>query len=403
MISIKKEENKKLIVLYGETGCGKTYHAINELCNDRIVYVAPCRQLVNEVYIKYASEYDSLSTGDCHIDGTDDGNLFAVYESVREEMLKNYKSLIIDEAQFLVDGERSPHLINIKNEAERLGLNVILVSATINFNIPENYEYIKLESKFKVPEKVELNSYEEFEEKLKQGLQTIFFVGGIRRAEELSEQLKEDGYKVGTITGQCDPSERLITQLDFYNKEIQIVVCTNVLAQGINFPCSLVFIDYDMFSTNILFSQKLGRLGRPLLSDDDYVYYYNSSEEDWELDQDKWYKSNISIKKHETDRDHEIDAFNKCIDEFFGGYTADYHEYRYCTNQLRAMDPKKIYRERIDEFIDNNDEYDEYHPDATYHVDLDEFTEAYNKTIKNIDRTRKSIKELLINSRGAMK
>lgn len=44
-------------IVEGATGSGKTYYAIKELTRDkRFIYIAPCRQLVYESYIKYGKK-----------------------------------------------------------------------------------------------------------------------------------------------------------------------------------------------------------------------------------------------------------------------------------------------------------------------------------------------------------
>lgn len=54
---------------------------------------------------------------------------------------------------------------------------------------------------------------------------------------------------------------------------VQIVCCTNVLAQGVNFPAENVYIEHDIHSNLATYKQKLGRVGRPGFSNAKEVYY----------------------------------------------------------------------------------------------------------------------------------
>ena len=159
----------------GPTGCGKTYKAINEEIDagKRFVYIAPCRQLVYESYMKYADDSkDVLSTGEIKINQRRDGdNFYGVYESMNENLLEGYDTLIIDEAHFINDEERGQNLINLIEEARKQGMDIKLLTATNTLNL-NDFEEIQLEPVAKTPKKVEI-SFEQAEENMRKGLQTI--------------------------------------------------------------------------------------------------------------------------------------------------------------------------------------------------------------------------------------
>ena len=76
------------------------------------------------------------------------------------------------------------------------------------------------------------------------------------------------------MNSDMTPSERLKAQIDFENKNVQVICCTNVLAQGVNFECENLIILADFHETDEQFQQKLGRLGRPgTLAGKNEVYY----------------------------------------------------------------------------------------------------------------------------------
>jgi replicative superfamily II helicase len=122
----------KLNIITGETGCGKTYSTIKKLqtSNTSFVYLAPCRQLVYETFIEYSYPEDDLSTGEVKIINKQYGNLFAVYESLKPEQIKNYSALIIDEAHFLCDEDRGAKLNHLLTIAKQQHKVIYLLTAT---------------------------------------------------------------------------------------------------------------------------------------------------------------------------------------------------------------------------------------------------------------------------------
>jgi superfamily II DNA/RNA helicase len=262
----------KQIILIGGTGTGKTYKAINEYSVGKFCYIAPCRQLVYESFIEYSSTNCSLSTGEVSI--YNNGNLFAVYESVNSDILKNYQTLIIDEAHFITDEERGSQLYNLICEAKQYKMNILLVTATLNFEMSE-FEKIELKPFFNPPKKVEIDE-EKFKQNIEYGLKTIVFCQSIRSADMYADYYSSLGYKASALHSAILPSDRLDIQYQFRNGELDIVFSTNILAQGINMPCENLYIPEDMFSNEEMYIQKLGRLGRFGMTNRSEVYYCTS-------------------------------------------------------------------------------------------------------------------------------
>lgn len=238
-------------LLLGGTGSGKTYKAIHEAQNQgRFIYVAPARQLVYETAIKYGEAYkDTVSTGECHLYGH--RHFFGVYESLHGLNLQGYSTIILDEAHFLTDETRNEALLKILNGYQS---NLILCTATDNFSedpLLDTFDTKKLPSRVKF--RRELISEAEFFGRMAQGEPSIYF-------HKLKRECGDFGGHV--ITGTTPSYERLKTQLAFERGEITFVECTNVLAQGVNFPATNVLIEFNQFDTPELVLQKLGRLGR---------------------------------------------------------------------------------------------------------------------------------------------
>jgi len=269
----------KLNIITGETGCGKTYSTIKKLQNDNtsFVYIAPCRQLVYETFIEYSHPEDDLSTGEVKIINKQYGNLFAVYESLNVEQIKNYSALIIDEAHFLCDEDRGANLSKLLDVAKEQQKEIYLLTATNSLRKKDfpHYKTTYMPT-LEAPPKVEIG-WTEFEQRMMSGIPTIFFCGSINEAINYADELQSNGVKAASLTSLNTPSKRLITQYKFKTGQLTTICATNLLAQGVNFTCSNLFIERSMWNTDELLLQKLGRLGRPYNSQMSDVVTYCTS------------------------------------------------------------------------------------------------------------------------------
>ena len=244
-------------IITGQTGCGKTYHTINEAKTlGKFAYIAPCRQLAYEIYIDYATLDDTLSTGEVKM-GAKNNNFYGVYESLTTDKIKNYQSLLIDEAHFITDGERGGHLVELIQQAEKDNINIFLVTATKNFRKLKGFEVVELKPIKKPPTKKQISLYKYIERK-NAGVPTLQFT-----------KYKDDAM----MSADTSPSERLQLQLDYRAGKISFISATNVLAQGINMPCENLLIEHNPYDGDEILHQKLGRLGRMGFCDASEVTY----------------------------------------------------------------------------------------------------------------------------------
>ena len=320
-------------IITGETGCGKTYKAVNDeiQAGNRFVYIAPCRQLVYETYRYYADkDKDALTTGEAKYNMDKNGNLYAVYESLNPDMLKQYDTLIIDEAHFINDQERGGQLLNMISASRENGINVKLLTATQNFRL-NDFDEITLPAKYRVPKKVEISSEQAYEN-IKKGMQTIIFARTIDDTYDIAEDLVENGISAAPINSSISPSERLQMQIDFENQKLQCIVSTNVLAQGLNFVCQNMIIMYDSFTTSEMLEQKIGRLGRPgTLKDVNEVYFATAMERDVI----KKPKSVTPIRKSQKDFGFVKEYLNEAKFQCEWGEVPRYNDIKYCIPEFR--------------------------------------------------------------------
>ena len=262
-------------IITGTTGTGKTYKAINDCKknSERFIYYSPCKQLVIESYIKYGNiDKDSILTGEIKI--KNDNNYFAVYEIYSEELFNKIDTVIIDESHYITDTDRP--IKAIIKLALKLNKNVKLLTATKNFDIKDvDFETIELTSRQVIPTKI--SDEEKVENLVGKGYQTIIFCKSITEMREIvwnHEYGITSDTKYKFISGKNDLKEKLEIQKEFKERKIQVLLATDCVAQGLNFPCELVVIRNNPYDNKERIVQKIGRLGRGLTDDKDLYYYF---------------------------------------------------------------------------------------------------------------------------------
>jgi Helicase conserved C-terminal domain len=256
----------KTMLYTGGTGCGKTYKAITE--STSFVIAVPCRQLAYEIYFDYPQHIERIDTGELHM-GKIDSNQVCVYENLTDGIISQ-DVLIVDEAHYLSCAERGGSLFEKVLRNKIAGKQIILLTATdtLSDEIKRvlDVHQVELQPFMPVPTKTEL-TYTEFCYKVHLGMTAIVFVKytpGEETAQEYADAFGIDISLVGILSASTPSYERLRTQLNFKFGKLQVVIATNVLAQGLNFPAQGVLIEYNQWDTWELIQQKLGRIARPL-------------------------------------------------------------------------------------------------------------------------------------------
>ncbi len=266
-------------LLTGGTGCGKTTTAINS--SDNFIIAVPCRQLAYDIFVDNP-KIEGLLTGECSI-SPQSKNLVAVYESVTKNVLSDYSTLIIDEAHFICDEERGLHLSNMVEFAIERGMDIILLTATDSIPdewLKEKGFEIKELKPFKKIKKERLESYDELASLVERenDLSLLFFNArnpdwddSLPTKVEFLEELYGRDIVIETMSASTPIVDRIEIQHRFKNKEIDVLICTNVLAQGVNLPADIVFIEHNDFDSREIIAQKEGRAGRPGYADVGYI------------------------------------------------------------------------------------------------------------------------------------
>ena len=273
----KLPKDKDVTLLVWWTWTWKTYKAITE--NDNFIMAVPTRQLAYEVYLDYENVWN-VDTWEIH-KNWNAWERVVVYESLNRDDIDKVDTLIIDEAHFLNDAQRWTQLLDNLLYAIYKNKKIVLLTATDTISEDlKNVLDIKTEelSPFKKINRKELETEEEFLEKINEGKTTIIFTKYAPTEETVdyySEMLWVDRSKMDYLSADVPSSDRIKKQMKFKNWETQIMISSNVLAQWVNFPAELVMIEYNERDDWEIVNQKIWRAGRPQFTDKAYYYLYD--------------------------------------------------------------------------------------------------------------------------------
>jgi len=263
---IHKHPRKMSTTLYtGPTGCGKTFKAITDAKS--FVIAVPCRQLAYEIYWDYP-QIERIDTGEVHM-GNASGNHVCVYENLTGDVVTQ-DTLIIDEAHYINDVDRGRDLYDKILKNKQAGKNIILLTATDTLSSVVKRDLSVKEVRLKpfgsAPKKKEVSPHV-FAKKVEGGMSAIVFTKYTPDQTSIWHYAQAFGIEqesIGMLSANTPSYDRVKTQLDFKQGKLQVVIATNVLAQGLNFPAQGVLIKYNQYDDWEVITQKIGRVARPL-------------------------------------------------------------------------------------------------------------------------------------------
>lgn len=278
-----------MIKIYtGPTGCGKTFQAFNRLKKEtKIIYVAPCRQLVYETAMKYGGLSDGVITSDMKM-RPDAKRSFRTYECVSFNDLRHTDVFIVDEAHFMMDKDRGAYLCSLIKFADKIGKTVVLLSATMNFTI-KNGKYISLPPRGEEFKKERI-SLDDAIDRARNGVPTLIFHSRRSDCGDIAEFLGIEGV---VITADTSVADRVKLVEKFNKGEVTLMEATNAMAQGVNVPCENLINYYNSYDSAEVIIQKFGRLGRTGVTRPGAVLTYCGIDAD---------KANAEIEAEKTNR-----------------------------------------------------------------------------------------------------
>ncbi len=327
-------------ILSLSTGGGKTLiaeiMAIREVNRNKrkVIYIVPLKALANEKIEEFKQMFKlgievRVMTGDRPLtkkEAEDADVIITTIEKFDSTIRRNYSWLndiglvVIDEFHVVGEPGRGARIENIIRKAKEMGWRVIGLSATIP-NIEEIASWMDAEYYYDdtrpvkvymgiycpktipflewlgdeptslniLPDKNWMSLVYEF---AKYDKQILVFVPRRRDAENFAKKLKEYfkntalNPRIEYYHGGLSGSVRRSLESKFRKREIDIMISTNALAMGVNFPADVVIIkglsavtDYgvDRISREMIW-QMIGRAGRPGYADVGYAIIVASDE-----------------------------------------------------------------------------------------------------------------------------
>ena len=91
---------------------------------------------------------------------------------------------------------------------------------------------------------------------------SVIFCRTKRDTQKVAEKLIEDGYSAGALHGDLSQNQRDLVMKSFRNKQIQMLVATDVAARGIDVDDITHVINYQLPDEPEIYTHRSGRTGR---------------------------------------------------------------------------------------------------------------------------------------------
>lgn len=170
---------------------------------------------------------------------------------------------------------------------------------------------------------------------------SVIFCRTKRDTQKVAENLIEDGYSAGALHGDLSQNQRDLVMKSFRNNQIQMLVATDVAARGIDVDDITHVINYQLPDEIETYTHRSGRTGRAgktgvsmVIVSKSEVRKIKSIERIIKRDFDKKdlpdgmqicevQLMSLANKVHNTEINHEIDAYLPSINEIFEDTSKD--------------------------------------------------------------------------------
>lgn len=247
-----REIKRKIVYHTGPTNSGKTYHAIENLCQqEKGCYLAPLRLLAAELYDTMNSKGvpTSLMTGEEVIEVPNAQHFSSTIEMAK--FGEFFDCCVIDEIQMISDSQRgwawTRALVNVfAKEVHICGDNSVLdLIKKIVELCGDELEIIEYERMTKLeiePKKLRIGD-------LKKNDALIVF--SRKNALRYKMDLEQLGLKVSIVYGRLGPEVRREQARKFDQGETDVMVSTDAIAMGMNLPIKrIVFSTLSKYINN---------------------------------------------------------------------------------------------------------------------------------------------------------
>jgi ATP-dependent RNA helicase SUPV3L1/SUV3 len=229
--------NRRVIYHMGPTNSGKTYHAIEALCQAKKgCYLAPLRLLASELFdtMNNKGVKTTLLTGEEVIELPDSTHYSSTIEMAK--LQERFECCVIDEVQMLTDPQRgwawTRALVNIQaDEIHLCGdhsvLELVKKILELCGDTLEIREYTRMTELKVMNHQIPLSQLQKSD---------ALIVFSRRNALKYKADLEELGFKVSIVYGRLSPEVRREQARKFDEGETDIMVSTDAIAMGMNLP-----------------------------------------------------------------------------------------------------------------------------------------------------------------------
>ena len=108
------------------------------------------------------------------------------------------------------------------------------------------------------------NKFPSLKEIIVNGIETpvLIFVDKVDRAVDLNKKLAKEGLKVKCLHSKKTQDERDIIVQEFRSGNVSFLICTDVMARGIDFKAVSFIVNYDVPLSPVAYIHRVGRTGR---------------------------------------------------------------------------------------------------------------------------------------------
>ena len=110
------------------------------------------------------------------------------------------------------------------------------------------------------------------------GCPSIVYVARTKSAENIAEQLRNDGLDARAFHGQMETMTKVKNQEDFINNKVRIIVATSAFGMGVDKSDVGLVIHYDISDSLENYLQEAGRAGRDVHTEADCYVLYNDDD-----------------------------------------------------------------------------------------------------------------------------
>lgn len=229
--------NRKIIYHMGPTNSGKTYHAIQALCEAKKgCYLAPLRLLASELFdtMNNKGVKTTLLTGEEVVEVPGAQHYSSTIEMAK--LNEKFDCAVIDEVQMLTDSQRgwawTRALVNIQAaEVHICGdhsvLELVKKVLALCGDTLEIKEYTRMTELKVMDHQIPLTQLQKND---------ALIVFSRRNALKYKSDLEELDFKVSIVYGRLSPEVRREQARKFDEGETDIMVSTDAIAMGMNLP-----------------------------------------------------------------------------------------------------------------------------------------------------------------------